>query len=89
MLDFLEKDPDLYRDEDKRPYVPASTISAGLNWRFLERFHLSLDAQRVSDMYVTAQARRKGPAGTVRSDGYFGSGISLTIAGFDLKPLCG
>lgn len=58
-------------DEDKRPYVPASTISAGLNWRFLERFHLSLDAQRVSDMYVTAQARRKGPAGTVRSDGYF------------------
>lgn len=58
-------------DEDKRPYTPDTTFSAGMNWRFLERFHLSLDAQHVSKMYVTSQARRKGPATTVRSDAYF------------------
>lgn len=58
-------------DQKKRPYTPDATFSAGLNWRFLERFKLSLDAQYVSDMYVTSQARNSAAAANVPTDSYF------------------
>lgn len=58
-------------DVDTKPYTPATTLSAGLNWRFLERFKLSLDSQYVSDMYVASQARRDGAVNTARIDSYF------------------
>lgn len=58
-------------DQEKRPYTPESTVSTGLNWRFLERFTLSLDAQYVSEMYVTSQARNSSVPTNARNDSYF------------------
>lgn len=61
---FLDTDPgDL-------PYAPKTTLSAGLNWRFLGNFQLSLDGQYVSDMHVTSQARRDGAANDTEVDSY-------------------
>ena len=34
------------------PYVPEWSASAGMNWRFLERFRLSLDALWQASQYV-------------------------------------
>ena len=56
---------------ETRPYTPSTTLSAGLNWRLLERFKLSLDSQYVSDMYVASQARRDGAVNTAEIDAYF------------------
>lgn len=47
-------------DPTDLPYAPEKSFSAGLNWRFLERVVLNLDAQYVDDMYVNSQARRAG-----------------------------
>lgn len=58
-------------DVETLPYTPGATFSAGLNWRFLERFRLSLDSQYVSDMYVASQARRDGAVNTAQIDSYF------------------
>lgn len=58
-------------DVETKPYTPATTFSAGLNWRFLERFKLSLDSLCVSEMYVASQARRHGAVNTAKIDGYF------------------
>jgi len=49
---YLESDP------SELPYAPEFTASAGLNWRFLEHFKLSLDCQYVSDFYTGSQAWR-------------------------------
>ncbi len=43
------------------PYAPQSTVSTGLNWRFLSRFKLSLDSQYVNSMHVGSQARKADP----------------------------
>ncbi len=51
---FLDRDP------SDLPYAPKRTFSAGLNWRFLNNFLLSLDGQYVSNMHVNPQARRDG-----------------------------
>lgn len=58
-------------DEETHPYTPGATLSTGLNWRFLERFKLSLDSQYISDMYVASQARRDGAVNTAQIDSYF------------------
>jgi iron complex outermembrane receptor protein len=53
-LTLLDTDPaDL-------PYAPDSTLSTGLNLRFLEHFKLSLDSQYVNEMHVLAQRRAAG-----------------------------
>jgi iron complex outermembrane receptor protein len=40
------------RSPDNLPYVPEWSASAGMNWRFLERFRLSLDALWQASQYV-------------------------------------
>ena len=40
------------RSPDNLPYVPEWSASAGMNWRFLERFSLSLDALWQASQYV-------------------------------------
>ncbi|MFP4400098.1 MAG: TonB-dependent receptor [Desulfonatronovibrio sp.] len=51
---FLDHDP------SDLPYAPKTTFSAGLNWRFLKNFQLSLDGQFVSERYVESRTRRDG-----------------------------
>ena len=41
-----------YRSPDNLPYVPEWSASAGMNWRFLERFRLSLDALWQASQYA-------------------------------------
>jgi len=53
------------------PYAPELTFSAGLNWRFLSAFRLSLDCQYVDKMTVGPQARRLGAENTTSVDSYF------------------
>ncbi len=62
---FLRSDP------DDLPYTPETTFSAGLNWRFLENYFLSLDAQRVSGMHVGPRARREGLSNNETVDSYY------------------
>lgn len=64
-ITFLDADP------SDLPYVPDTTLSCGLNWRFLERFKLSLDCSYISDMYVNAQARKKSDINTSEIDSCF------------------
>ena len=40
------------RSPDNLPYAPEWSASAGMNWRFLERFRLSLDALWQASQYV-------------------------------------
>jgi iron complex outermembrane receptor protein len=53
-LTLLDTDP------ADMPYAPDSTLSTGLNLRFLEHFKLSLDSQYVNEMHVLAQRRAAG-----------------------------
>ena len=53
------------------PYVPETSYSAGMAWRFLPRFKLNLDAQWVDDMYVMSQARNAAAVNTEKVDSYF------------------
>lgn len=62
---YLETDP------NDLPYAPSFTASAGLNWRFLENFKLSLDCQYVSDFYTGSQARRLNAENAAEVDNYF------------------
>jgi len=64
-LTFLDTDP------SDLPYAPKWTFSAGGNYRFLEKFKLSLDCQYVDEMFVDAQARRAGAKNTGSVDSYF------------------
>ncbi len=52
------------------PYAPETTFSAGVNWRFLEKFQLSMDGQYVSKMYVNRQARMDGAVNDDRVSSY-------------------
>jgi len=61
---FMKTDP------SDLPYAPESTYSAGVNWRFLEVFTLSLDAQYVNDMYVNSQARLANAENSQKVDNY-------------------
>ena len=53
------------------PYAPDATISAGANFKFLERFTLNLNASYVSSMHVSAQVRKSGDANDTTVDGFF------------------
>ena len=53
------------------PYAPDWTLSAGLNWRFLNAFNLSLDGQYVDEMNVGSQARNSTAENTDSVDSYF------------------
>lgn len=61
----------LETDPSDLPYAPDFTASFGLNWRFLERFRLSLDCQYLSDFFVLSQARRLNAANTQEADEFF------------------
>ncbi len=39
-------------ERDRMPYTPEFTLQAGLNWDFLQRFHLYADYQHFQDMYA-------------------------------------
>ncbi|MDQ1336434.1 MAG: hypothetical protein QG552_3384 [Thermodesulfobacteriota bacterium] len=61
----------LSTDPGNLPYAPNGTLTGGLNWRFLNRFQLSLDSQYVSSMYVNSQARREGSDSTNKIGSYY------------------
>ena len=52
------------------PYTPEFTASAGVNWRFLEHFKISVDSQYVSDFYALSWARRLGAENTDKVGSY-------------------
>lgn len=52
------------------PYAPEWTLSAGLNWRFLTHFRLSLDAQYVTEEQVRSQSRFDNAVNTETVDAY-------------------
>ena len=58
-------------DPSDLPYAPGVTVTAGLNWRILERLKLSLDASHVSSMYVSSQARRLNAENSTMVEGFF------------------
>jgi len=58
-------------DPEDLPYTPEWTLSAGVNWRFLDRWTLSVDAEHVDSMTVREQARRAGTMNTQKVDSYF------------------
>ncbi|BBO89536.1 hypothetical protein DSCOOX_27160 [Desulfosarcina ovata subsp. ovata] len=45
-------------DPTDLPYAPETTVSCGANWRFLDRFKLSLDGSYVSSIHVNSQTRK-------------------------------
>ncbi len=76
-ITFLDTEP------SDLPYAPDTTFSAGINWRFLEKFKLSLDCSYIADMYVNGQARRKGDANINQVDSYF---LANTKLSYDFTP---
>ncbi len=62
---YLETDP------SDLPYAPKFTTSAGLNWKFLERFKLSIDCQYVDNFATGSQARRLNTFNTQEVGSYF------------------
>ena len=61
---FLDTDP------GDMPYAPETTVTGGLNWRFLKFFTLSLDASYLSSMTVSSQARKAGATNNSPVDSY-------------------
>ena len=61
----------LQADPGDLPYTPETTASAGLNYRFLEKFQISLDALYVDEQFVTSRARREGTVNTDKVGSYF------------------
>lgn len=57
-------------DPSDLPYAPETTISYGMNWRFLERFKLSLDGSYVSSVHVGSQTRKRNTENTDTVDSY-------------------
>lgn len=51
-------------DPSDLPYAPETTIRCGANWRFLDRFKLSLDGSYVSSIYVNSQTRKADTVGS-------------------------
>jgi iron complex outermembrane receptor protein len=61
-LDALPKD---------LPYAPELTASAGMNYGFLEKYQISLDALYVGEHLVTSRVRREGAVNNEAVDSYF------------------
>ncbi|MFH1154588.1 MAG: TonB-dependent receptor plug domain-containing protein [Pseudomonadota bacterium] len=57
-------------DPPDLPYAPEVTLSAGLNWMFLENLTLNLDLQCQDGMYVVSQARKASAVNTQKVDGF-------------------
>ncbi len=57
-------------DPSDLPYAPETTVSYGMNWRFLERFKLSLDGSYVSSVHVGSQTRKINTENTDTVDSY-------------------
>ena len=55
---YLDADP------EDLPYTPEWTASAGMNYRFLEKYQISLDALYVDKQFVTSRARQEGTVNT-------------------------
>ena len=65
-------------DPEDLPYAPETTITAGANYRFLERFKFNLNASYVSSMHVSAQIRKKGDDNNTTVDSFFLVNAKLT-----------
>ncbi|MBU0969997.1 MAG: TonB-dependent receptor plug domain-containing protein, partial [Proteobacteria bacterium] len=77
-LTLLDPDP------SDLPYAPDVTVSAGMNWRFLERFKLSLDASYVSSVHVGSQVRKLNTDNSTTVDDFFLVNGKISYA-LDLK----
>ncbi|MBN1420767.1 MAG: TonB-dependent receptor [Planctomycetes bacterium] len=68
----------LHATPDDLPYAPDTTASAGITWRFLERFQLNVDG-----LYVTAQRggnpRAAASAARPRLDPFFVANAKLSV----------
>lgn len=64
-LTLLDTDP------SDLPYAPETTVTCGANWRFLERFKLSLDGSYVSSIHVNSQTRRANTENNDTVDSYY------------------
>jgi len=71
-------------DPSDLPYAPDVTVSAGMNWRFLERFKLSLDASYVSSAHVGSQIRKVNTDNSTTVDSSFLINGKISYA-LDLK----
>jgi outer membrane receptor for ferrienterochelin and colicin len=58
-------------DPSDLPYAPDTTINCGTNWRFLERFKLSLDGSYVSSMHVSPKVRVLNSENSDKIDSYY------------------
>lgn len=60
------------REPENLPYAPYWSASAGMNWRFLEPFKLSLDGQYVGGQYVANNRTANYGGGSIASiDSFF------------------
>jgi outer membrane receptor protein involved in Fe transport len=64
-LTLLDTDP------SDLPYAPETTVTCGANWRFMERFKLSLDGSYVSSIHVNSQTRRANTENDDTVDSYY------------------
>ncbi len=51
--------------------MPNLNVSLGGNYRFLEHFKITADAQYVDEMYVLSETRRVDTRNTSKVDGYW------------------
>ncbi len=76
-------------DPGDLPYAPETTVTAGANYKFLERFKFNLNASYVSSMHVSAQIRKKGDDNSTTVDSFFLVNAKLTydlpVKGADYK----
>ena len=73
-------------DPTDLPYAPDTSISCGMNYRFLERFKLSLDASYVSSMHVSSQVRKMNAENSTTVDSFFLVNGKISCA-LDLKGM--
>ena len=53
------------------PYTPDWTTSGGVNYRFFDNFHISLDSLYVDNHFVTSRARKEGTVNVDKVGSYF------------------
>ncbi|SKA82047.1 iron complex outermembrane recepter protein [Paucidesulfovibrio gracilis DSM 16080] len=67
---------------DDLPYAPATTLSGGFTWRFLEDFTLNMDCEYVDEMYAMSQARVNNAANLQEVDSHF---VTNARVGWDFE----
>jgi outer membrane receptor protein involved in Fe transport len=60
------------------PYAPEWTASLGVNYRFLEKFMISMDGLYVDEQYVTSRGRTTTAVNTEKVGAYFLLNARLT-----------